>query len=301
MAETTYDFTISTDFPGGAVNTTKFRIEIQASAIETALETINTTGDDIDVVFKAALSAGDETILHGDTTGPAGGLIAAHDNTPSSSSIAHTEIDLKIGGPLTIVEGVAASFGASGAECKRIPLVFPVVLNLQQVKINWKNAEIGDYGWLVLENPAADTSPQSALSVDDTQVTVGTGFGPYYAPANGAVYMEFWNDADDDIVEMREIDSVAGDVVTLKEGVGSAHSTSAKLRAIFQSFSLVRGTMKTDGGFRMVDNGSQSFGYEHEATNPIPAGVSLSGRFRSTSTPVERKAAVNYKLRIPAS
>jgi hypothetical protein len=83
MAEQSYPYTISSDFPDGAVNQGKLVDEIRASAIVTALERITHTGDSISIVFKAPLSAGDKTLLDGDTTGPAGGLIAAHDNTPS--------------------------------------------------------------------------------------------------------------------------------------------------------------------------------------------------------------------------
>jgi hypothetical protein len=86
MAETTYSYTVSTDFPSGAVNTDKLETEIQASSIVTALERIDLAGDDIDIVFKDSLSTGDKTTLDNDTTGPAGGLIAAHDNTDSPAT-----------------------------------------------------------------------------------------------------------------------------------------------------------------------------------------------------------------------
>jgi hypothetical protein len=85
MAETTYTYTIATDFPGGAMNTGKLMEEIRASSIVTAIERID-GGTSAKIVFKDALSAGDKTILDGDTTGPAGGLIAAHDNTPYPSN-----------------------------------------------------------------------------------------------------------------------------------------------------------------------------------------------------------------------
>jgi len=80
MALTKYTYSITNDFPGGAVNTTNLKNEIQASVIVTSLNRIDTAGAVIDIWFNAALSAGDETILDGDTTNPAGGLIAAHDN-----------------------------------------------------------------------------------------------------------------------------------------------------------------------------------------------------------------------------
>jgi hypothetical protein len=81
MAETTYTYTVATDFPGGALNTGKLMEEIRASSIVTAIERID-GGASAKIVFKDALSTGDRTTLDGDTTGPAGGLIAAHDNTP---------------------------------------------------------------------------------------------------------------------------------------------------------------------------------------------------------------------------
>ena len=85
MPATKYTYSIAGDFPGGAVNTSKLDAEIRNSAIVTAIGRITTSGDIIDIWFKDALSSGDKTVLDGDTTGPAGGLIAAHDNTTSQT------------------------------------------------------------------------------------------------------------------------------------------------------------------------------------------------------------------------
>lgn len=81
MPVTTYTYSIAADFPGGAANSGRLDLEIRASSIVTALEGITVSGDVIDVVFKDALASGDKTTLDGDTTGPAGGLIAAHDSS----------------------------------------------------------------------------------------------------------------------------------------------------------------------------------------------------------------------------
>ena len=80
MPETDYTFSVASDMPGGAVNLVKLDAEIIASAIATALTRTRTDVDVLTITFDDALSAGDETILHGDITGPAGGLLAAHDN-----------------------------------------------------------------------------------------------------------------------------------------------------------------------------------------------------------------------------
>lgn len=84
MAEQTYSYTLTDDFPDNAVNDQKLAAEIGASAIVTALSRIDTDGDNVYIVFKEPLSAGDKTILDGDLDNPAGGLIAAHDSTPSA-------------------------------------------------------------------------------------------------------------------------------------------------------------------------------------------------------------------------
>lgn len=92
MAETQYTYSIANDMPAGAVNTTKLAVEIQASGIVTALERIDTSGDVLKVIFKAALSAGDKTLLDNDATGPSGGLLAAHDNTPGEAEASFVKL-----------------------------------------------------------------------------------------------------------------------------------------------------------------------------------------------------------------
>ena len=87
MAETAYTYDMPADFPGGEMNSDNLVNEIQGSSITIALEDvrINPDGSDIDrvdIVFKDALPAADKTTLDGDTVGPAGGLIAAHNSTP---------------------------------------------------------------------------------------------------------------------------------------------------------------------------------------------------------------------------
>jgi len=69
-----YTYSIQTDFPSSAADSSRLRSEIVTSAIVTAFDYINVSGDDCDVWFKAALSEGDKTILDG--------LVAAHEGEP---------------------------------------------------------------------------------------------------------------------------------------------------------------------------------------------------------------------------
>lgn len=72
------------------MNPDKLTAEIQASAIVTELERIDTAGDLIDIVFLDALTTGEKTILDGNITAPAGGLIAASDTSPTLVPLLHS-------------------------------------------------------------------------------------------------------------------------------------------------------------------------------------------------------------------
>jgi len=77
MADVKYTYSISGDFPNGKVATDRLGEEIRESAIVTALSFIATAGDNCDIWFKDALSAGDQTILDG--------VVAAHSGEPLSA------------------------------------------------------------------------------------------------------------------------------------------------------------------------------------------------------------------------
>lgn len=80
--QTTYTYSLSQDFPGGQINTSKLQVAIQNSTIVTPLTGINTNGDAVGISFTDVLSAGDKTTLDNNQSHPAGGLIASTDTTP---------------------------------------------------------------------------------------------------------------------------------------------------------------------------------------------------------------------------
>jgi hypothetical protein len=87
----TYTYSVSADCPSGQVHVGNLRADILASAISSAvLQDIMRDGDVLSIIFDVALSAGDKTILDGDTLAPAGGLIAAH----SLTNVTYTELPL---------------------------------------------------------------------------------------------------------------------------------------------------------------------------------------------------------------
>jgi len=85
MAATKYTFSIYSDFPNHKVATDRLSQEIADSTIVTALDYINTSGDDCDVWFKDALSSGDVTTLDG--------LVVVHSGEPLPDEATPVKID----------------------------------------------------------------------------------------------------------------------------------------------------------------------------------------------------------------
>jgi len=77
MVATKYTYSVANDTFNGAVSIESLTLEIQDSAIVTALDYINSTLDVLDIWFKDTLSSGDQTAL---TT-----LVGAHDGIPPAS------------------------------------------------------------------------------------------------------------------------------------------------------------------------------------------------------------------------
>ena len=88
MAETTYTYSIQSDFPNHLVCSDRLTQEVGVSAIIVALSRIDTAAGNCLIVFKDALSSGDEDILDG--------LVAAH----SGEAIIHPATVL-LGSPET--------------------------------------------------------------------------------------------------------------------------------------------------------------------------------------------------------
>ena len=69
-----YVYSIANDFPNHKVDPSRLAEEVRASSIVTALDVVLVVGDACTVVFKASLSANDETVLDG--------LVAVHSGEP---------------------------------------------------------------------------------------------------------------------------------------------------------------------------------------------------------------------------
>jgi len=75
---TTYDYNLS-DFPNNIVSVDRLTREIQQSTIVTSLDHINVNDSLVSILFKADLSAGDQTVLDG--------IVAAHSGLPLPGAV----------------------------------------------------------------------------------------------------------------------------------------------------------------------------------------------------------------------
>lgn len=111
MAATKYTYSIGTDFTGleyPVPNIAALQSEIQNSAIVTAIDYINTVGDDCEIWFKAALSSGDEDMLDA--------LITAHTGAPSEPLLQEVSLVGDAEGGITRVAVQAAAIPGSAVE-----------------------------------------------------------------------------------------------------------------------------------------------------------------------------------------
>ena len=149
----TYDYSITNDFPGGAVNTATLINELRTGIPTNLIDRVDTLGDTISLIFPTDLTSGEKTTLDGDTTGPAGGLIAAHDNSTLPESVFMPDDE--------VVMGSCRSIYHVEAE--------PLDKELQYT--------------MVLLPPGSYTTMRVWISVGESGTTVKTGI---YSNSNGA-------------------------------------------------------------------------------------------------------------------
>jgi len=217
--------------------------------------------------------------------------------TPGIGLVRTVEITPVAGGSKMDVDGVFLS--AIAGAWARADYTMPESLHVQGVYAHWKNCLGGDYAWIVVTHPQLATP---AVQADAGQADVNVGapaLAAVFDPTNGARYLEFWNAADDTLIEVVKIASVSGSVVTLASNLQETHATDVTLRARFDGFSPVRGTHGLDGGFRLLNSATMLLRNEIGITAILPAGLILSLRLRTSVVVGAREMAVSYIFRKP--
>lgn len=107
MAETTYTFSVSTQFPASRVAPDRWAQEIRLSPIVTALAQVHVAGDVARATFRDALSPADEATLNS--------IVAAHSGQPIADVQAAKEADGRlIVAPFPAMVGANTSFTGRG-------------------------------------------------------------------------------------------------------------------------------------------------------------------------------------------
>jgi hypothetical protein len=203
MAETTYTYSIQSDFPNHLVCSDRLTQEVGVSAIIVALSRIDTAAGNCLIVFKDALSSGDEDILDG--------LVAAH----SGEAIIHPATVL-LGSPETSDgkpiflpclfpgnvflyptgagdnvtnqtrgDGQAFVVKCSAEQDYNVEFQFIDWVYLAGGGIKWKNGEEGDWVSLAIYAPATPVTPNGSGTGNCNLVDPGVGAAILIVPAAG--------------------------------------------------------------------------------------------------------------------
>jgi len=202
----------------------------------------------------------------------------------------------EVGGMKTDTDGIVISVGASAFAHAMYSV--PEAFHVQGTVVCWTGFKAGDYGWLAVVNPLGDGDLGATANSGQADVTVATGKGPYFDPANGGAYLEIW-DSSGEIKEVRKIASVAGDVVTLASNLSAAYDTSHVAKVRVDGFAPVRGAAGIDGGFRLVGSSVVQIKNDHGITNALSAGLTLCMRVFTGSAAGTRELALNFIFRKP--
>lgn len=171
---TTYTYSTASDFPSGKINSAKLDAAIRASNIATALDRIDTAGDEVDIIFKDALSDADKTTLDGNATGPAGGLIASTDTSPTIPVNGVQFMDAN-GNVKPILFDQAGAFITSSVK--------PTLTKDNRISFNWCDKTT----WY---EAAAQSTADETLTDDGSHTTFGSAHTHWIDMYHGNVWQE---------------------------------------------------------------------------------------------------------------
>jgi len=145
MATTNYVYSVANDFPATGLASDRLAQEIQESSIVTALDRIDTSEDVCNIYFKDALSAADKTTLDGDTTNPAGGLLAAHSGEPLPNAVAPVILE-PTGNSAKNLQAYGVEFEADLNQSTSKSVQFDETRDVQGVSVQVVNHQPGPSG-----------------------------------------------------------------------------------------------------------------------------------------------------------
>jgi len=210
MAETIYDFSISGDTLNGKVNNSDLAEEIRSSSISIALDRVDTSGDDLNIVFKDELSGSDETTLDS--------IVGAHEGSePIPDVQAVSEYQEGTQG-LYQCRGIAFDVPA-GEEASQV-ISWPFQIRLCTLRCKPLNS--GDHALAVVSEDTVIGNITQDVTAGDTVINVSQTvinnlmIGYRFKLSDGTNEEEFWVTAI----------NPANKTVTIHEGTTNGYSAS---------------------------------------------------------------------------
>ena len=221
MPQTTYDYLV-TDTANDKVYIPDLEKEIQDSTITIALDYVLVSGNDIDIVFKAAITSGEETILTG--------IVANHQGIDSSAYESFlVRVQEQDDNPLKQVRGgyrgiglvhnVPASVGWSHTD-----YTFPYNIGMLDMEYTPTVEQQGDYFSVCVAPETIVGAITSDVAINDTVINVSP---TVLENLEEGFCFELWdgtNSSDCEAVIANGIDAIAG---TVSVAVGSQHAFAA--------------------------------------------------------------------------
>jgi len=302
MPETPYFYLISTGTANGKVVPKKLVKEIRASSIVIAIERVDTgideagspNADKIKVVMKDVLSTGDETTLVN--------VVAAHDGIKEES---HEIVELapQVGGSGKRISGINFSFTASKYTRKEYTL--SKNLHIFGNHVQWENCKLGDCAWLEVLHPLGSVDLQANALAGATEANVNVDFGgglqsiQAYDLTNfeGDKYIEFWNSAQDQLLEIHKVTGINGDNVQFEGGLLADRNIvdTIKVKCVVGHFGFIKGINPTDvEGFELYKDSEFEVADAEYPSELMSAGSILCIVARSTAEAGTRVFVNNF-------
>ena len=272
--ETLYQFNIPADI--SSVNAGKLVDEIQSpsSGIIVQVSRISVVGGTILKIFmKDVLSSTEETILHGDTTAPAGGLLSVHDASPHPNQTTPVLIQEE-----QTPDGYTATGGAY--QCHGLDIVcsatastysasisFPFPISLLSLETVTKNDWEGDTVEVLV-------GEHTIIAVLTAELTSGNAV----FTVNNSQYMKIGRfiriDDGTNISDLGRIIDIEGNTITCETNASNTHAAGV---------SMVKQTVKLGVSIRIPPGGHLKFGESKIGGSYIPANTSIKITYKNDS------------------
>ena len=273
MASTKYTYSVANDTLNAKLDGSALKKEIQDSAIVTALDFINISGDVLDVWTKDALSTGDETLLDGIVADHIGDPVV---EPPQIVIVSEEEFGKETGGHYQIQSFEIEPTADTGWFTKEISFPFPIAL----LSASWvcKTENEGDEVQLLVGENTVVGAIGADVAVDDVVIKVSTST---YKNLKVGGHMSITDGTNtDDLGHITAMD-VASKEITVQTAATHAFSASTP--------TYVRITTDLSPHIHLTGNNvPMSAGESKIGASSIPANIVIKAKYNNISATAKK-------------